>query len=175
METASAVVRHTPPWVFAILAFLILTGVQALRARVVPLWRLFLVPAIFIVWGIAGVIQRSATDPALALDWLAALATGAAIGWFATRLRGLSFDRARNIVGMPGSPIPLIRNASIFIARYGLAVATAFAATATARASLITLDVAVAGLMTGYFLGWLARFTQALRTNARRLERSTES
>ncbi len=177
METFAAIVRHTPGWVFAILAVLIVTGVQALRARDVPLWRVFLVPGIFIVWGIAGIIQRSATDPKLSIDWIGALVAGAALGWLLPRLDGVSFHRQRKTVSLPGSPVPLIRNVSIFIARYCLAVAGAFAATTSERASLITLDVAVAGLMTGYFLGWLGRFARLLRgaQPSRKVTRETET
>jgi membrane associated rhomboid family serine protease len=60
--------------------------------------------------------------------------------------------------------MPLVRNAVIFVARYALAVAAAFAATATAHAQLVAWDVAVSGLATGYFVGWLARFARARRT-----------
>lgn len=158
------VLEHTPWWVLAILAVLIFTGVQALRPRVVPVGRLLLVPGIFIGWGILSVVQRSAATPVLALDWIAADALGVAIGWTTARLDGFAFAADGRFVRVPGSPMPLVRNAVIFVARYALAVAAAFAATATAHAQLVAWDVAVSGLATGYFVGWLARFARARRT-----------
>ena len=153
-----AILTHTPWWVFVVLAVLLVTGVQALRPRVVAVWRLFIVPAIFIAWGVLGVVQRSAAVPVLALDWIAAVALGALIGWMTTRLDGLVFDAGAGSVLMPGTAMPLARNLTIFLARYGIAVAAALAATTAIRANIVVWDVAVSGLATGYFAGWLGRF-----------------
>jgi hypothetical protein len=164
MEMALAIVRHTPIWVFAILAVLVATGIQALRPRAVPIWRLLIVPGVFIVWGVIGIVQRAHVAPTFPLEWAGAVAVGLAIGWTTTRLAGMTFDPARGVVGLPGSPFPLARSASIFVARYGLAVASAFAATRSQYATIVAVDVAVSGLATGYFLGWLVRFVRFIRT-----------
>jgi non-heme chloroperoxidase len=158
-----AVLQRTPWWVFTVLALLIVTGAQALRPRVVPVWRLLIVPAIFIVWGILSVVLRSAAVPVLALDWIALAAFGTVIGWATTRLRGFAFEANGRIVRVPGTLLPLARNLLIFVARYGLAVAAAFAATGTVHAQIVAWDVGVSGFATGYFLGWLARFARARR------------
>ncbi len=155
-----AILEHTPWWVFVVLAVLLITGIQALRPRVVAVWRLFLVPAVFIAWGVFSVVQRSAAVPVLALDWSAAVALGALIGWATTRLDGFVFDVGAQSVHVPGTPMPLTRNIVIFLARYGIAVAAALAATAALRAHIVVWDVAVSGLATGYFLGWLGRFVR---------------
>jgi hypothetical protein len=166
MALSLTILQHTPWWVFAVLAVLIVTGVQAMRQRVVPVWRLLIVPAIFIGWGVLSVVQRSAAAPVLALDWIAAAAIGAAIGLASTRLGAFSFAAGGRAVRVPGTPIPLVRSAAIFVTKYGLAVAVAFAATAPERAQLVVWDVAVSGLAAGYFIGWLARFAPALRASA---------
>ncbi len=70
------ILAHTPWWVFAVLAVLIVTGIQALRPRVIAAWRLLIVPAIFIAWGIASVSIRASAVHSLALDWLAAVVIG---------------------------------------------------------------------------------------------------
>lgn len=159
-----AILAHTPWWVFAVLAVLILSGVQALRPRVIAVWRLLIVPAIFIGWGVFSAVQRSAAAPALGVDWIAAALLGAMLGWATTRLSGYTFDGWS--VRMPGSPTQLVRNVLIFIARYGIAVATAFATTASDRAWLIACDVAISGLAAGYFLGWIGRVARARRSGA---------
>lgn len=93
-----AIVRHTPLWVFALLAFLIWLGAQALRPRAVPLWRLVLVPAAFIVWGVVSLLQRATAAPLLGVDGLvtaaigvSGLSAGYVVGWlirFALKYRG---------------------------------------------------------------------------------------
>lgn len=155
------IVQHTPLWVWGVLTILIVTGLQALRPRVLPVWRLFVVPAIFIAWGVSSIAVRATAVPALGYDWAAALAVGTAIGWITVRLHRFAFEDGARIVRVPGTPMPLIRNASIFFARYGLAVAAAFAAGSAAQGQLLVADVSVSGLATGYFLGWLLRFVRA--------------
>ena len=51
MRFAEQVLVHTPVWVWALFAFVIYQGITALRPREVPIWRLLIVPAVFIVWG----------------------------------------------------------------------------------------------------------------------------
>lgn len=161
-----AILTHTPWWVFVVLAVLILTGAQALRPRVLALWRLFIVPAIFIAWGVVGALQRSAATPALGADWIAAAILGALLGWTSTRLAGYAFETNGWNVRVPGSPTQLVRNVVIFIARYGVAVAAAFATTPSDRAWIIACDAAVSGLAAGYFLGWIGRVACARRSGA---------
>lgn len=160
------VLEHTPLWVWCVLAVLVVTGLQATRQRVVPVWRLLLVPAVFIVWGVSGIIQRASVTPSLAFDWVGALAIGTALGWGTVRLHRFVFENDGGTVRVPGSPMPLVRNALIFSARYGLAVAAAFTVEPAAHAQLVVIDVAVSGLATGYFLGWLIRFAQARQAGA---------
>ena len=160
------ILTHTPWWVFAVLAVLIVTGIQALRPRIVPAWRLLIVPAIFIAWGIAGVSIRASAVPSLALDWFGAVVIGGAIGYAVTRSGAFAFEADGRRVHLPGSPVPLLRNSLIFAARYTLAVAAAFAATSAAHGQLILWDVMVSGFASGYFAGWLARVVRAWRTRA---------
>jgi hypothetical protein len=137
---------------------------RAFRARVVPVWRLLIVPAIFISWGLLSVAQRSVAVPALSLDWIAAVAVGSVIGWAATRLGAYGFE-AGGRVRVPGTPITLVRTLLIFIARYGIAVAAAFVPDAAGHARIVTWEVAVSGLAAGYFAGWIARFVMARRAS----------
>src|ERR1700735_4642833 len=103
-----AIVQHTPAWVFVVLAALIVTGLQALRARVVPVWRVLIVPAIFIGWGILSVAQRPIAVPALSLVWIAAAAAGSLIGWVTTRLGAYGFEEGSR-VRVPGTSVTLVR------------------------------------------------------------------
>lgn len=159
------ILAHTAWWVFAVLAILLVTGVQALQPRVLPSWRFFIVPAVFVAWGVTGIVVRAAPVPALALVWVAAVAFGVVIGWVTTRLSRFSFESGNALVRVSGTPMPLVRNVSIFAVRYGVAVAATFVARGALHAQLLVSDVVVSGLMTGYFLGWAGRFAAARRAS----------
>jgi len=154
-----AILQHIPLWVFAVFALLVWFGVQGLSARTVPLWRLLVTPAVFIAWGVIALALRSA--PILIADWAAAAAIGAAIAWTTVRLDGVEIDRTRGILRLPGSWLPLIRNMTIFSAKFALALAIARAP--AWRETLAAWDIAVSGASTGYFMGWLARLALAYR------------
>ena len=141
---------------FGLLAALTWLGVQALRARTLPIWRVLATPAIFIAWGIASLVERSLSSPTLLADWLIAVAM--------SRLDNIRIDRARQLVSLRGSPFPIIRNLLIFAVKYGLGVALVLAP--AFRSELSLADTAVSGAAAGYFLGWLARFAAIYRRTA---------
>jgi len=82
MSSILNVLQHTPWWVFAVFALLTWLGAQALRPRDVPVWRLLITPAIFILWGVASLVIQSTSAPILVADW------SAAGPWSVRRLRG---------------------------------------------------------------------------------------
>ena len=161
IEFLGAVISHTPVWVFAVFALLIVLGAQALRERTVPLRRVVITPAVFIVWGIVSLATKPSFSVLLVGDWLLTALVGAAIAGLALRFDGLRADRDRRLVHLPGSPFPLIRNVVIFVTKFGLGVAMATAP--EAREHIAFWDVAVSGLSAGYFFGWLARLGMAYR------------
>jgi hypothetical protein len=173
MSIFFTIVRNTPWWVFVLFALLLALGVQALRNRVISVWRLLVSPAIFIGWGVTAVAFQLVNSPILIVDWVVAAAIGAAIAWTTTRLDEVRIDRTRQLVSLPGSTLPLIRNLLIFSAKYGLAVAVAIAP--GSRASLAFWDIAVSGASAGYFLSWFARFASAYRGTTDQISVSVNS
>jgi hypothetical protein len=159
MDFAIAVVRHTPMWVFAVLAYLIWMGVKGLQPRTLPLARVFITPAVFIVWGLIGAAGRHLPPALTASAWVGGAALGAIPGAL-TSPRRIELNRALNLVHFEGSLFPLIRNLSIFGLRYGLAVAAA--TSQRADPGLAVVATVVSGLSAGYFLGWTALFWRRL-------------
>jgi hypothetical protein len=155
------ILQHTPWWVFTLFGLLMWLGVQALRPRTLPIWRLLIIPAVFIGWGVTSLALRSMSSPPLIADWPASAAVAAAIAWTTSRLHDVGIDRTQRLVSLPGSASPLFRNLLNFSAQYGLGVAAAIAP--TAHSDLVVLNIAVSGASAGYFLGWLARFASHYR------------
>jgi hypothetical protein len=159
--TVLGILHGTPWWVFGLFALLLGLGLQATRPRRSSFYRVLITPLMFVGWGLAGVALQATHGAGPLASWLAAAALGSLLGRAATRLDGVRVDRARAIVELPGSWLPLVRNLSIFAARYGLALAGALMPAAHDR--LIVWDLAVAGLSAGYFAGWLSVFVQRYR------------
>ena len=51
--------QNTPPWVFVVFALLVVLGVQALRPRILPVWRMVAIPLVFSAWGLITLATRS--------------------------------------------------------------------------------------------------------------------
>jgi hypothetical protein len=161
MPSIVVILQNTPRWVFVLFAILVVLGVQALRARTLPIWRLLITPVIFIGWGVASLALQSLSSPILLADWLIAAAFAAAIAWTVSRLDNFRIDHARHSVSLNGSAFPIIRNLVIFSAKYVLGVAIAVAP--ALRSELALADIAVSGASAGYFLGWTIRFASIYR------------
>ena len=151
MLIAATILHNTPIWVFALLGFLIWRGVQALRAKTQPFWRLLIVPLIFLVMGLSRLaMARDGIEPLLAR-------LAAALVLFAEALsrhpRLVVVDRTSGLVTLPGSAIPLVRNVTVFLLQYGVAVASAMKL--QPELAVAILGHAVSGASAGYFSGWI--------------------
>lgn len=156
------IARHIPIWVYLLLGYLIFVGVQALRPRIRSLWRMLIVPGVFIVWGLVGLVQRSAVVPTAFVHWGGGAAIGLVLG--ALLPVPMLVDRVAARVRMPGSAVPLLRNVGLFVAHFALNVAAGIHA--DARVQMMGYDLLVSGLGFGYFAGWLWRFVATYRTAA---------
>ncbi len=161
MPGLSTLLQHTPVWVFALFAVLLLLGVQALRPRTVMVWRLIAIPVMFSLWGLITLATRSIDSPILLLAWLIAAAVGLLFAWTTVRLDRLEIDRHRGVVSVPGSKLPLARNLGIFGVKYVLTAAIVISP--GHRDSLLLWNFAVSGLMAGYFMAWLVRLALKYR------------
>lgn len=154
------IARHIPIWIYLLLGYLVFVGVRALRPRILGLWRLLVVPGVFIVWGVVGLVQRSAAVPDAFLYWGAGTAAGTALAFLLPM--AMLVDRQSGRVRTPGSVVPLLRNLGLFIAHMLLNILAA--TQVEARAQFLGYDLLVSGLGFGYFAGWLWRFVRLYRS-----------
>jgi hypothetical protein len=155
------ILQNSPWWVYLLLVLLIWLGLQALRPRTLPVWRLTIVPAVFIGWGIASILTQSKMPGLLIADWLAAATIGVTAAWIGTRRFDIRIDRAHRSVTLPGSVHPLLRNILVFMVKYAIGVSMALLPGYSEE--LTVLNIGTSGAMAGYFLGWLGRFVLAYR------------
>jgi hypothetical protein len=134
------------------LAYVLTMTLRATRPRTAGLARMLAIPALFVVWGISGLMSRQAMSLGLGLDWLVAAASGALLACFAGRPVLLAVDREQHRVTLAGSWAPFIRVTAIVTARYSLGVM--MAVRPDLREPLSWCDAAVSGFSVGYFLSW---------------------
>jgi hypothetical protein len=160
MQIAIRILANTPIWVFVLLAYLIWQGRQALRIRTRPIWRMLIVPLVFLVMGLSRLVMARDNGLAPLLAWVAAALLFASLAFFhGPRL--LAVDRKRGQVTRPGSATPLVRNITVFVLQYGVAVATAMKLEPHAAVAII--GHAVSGASAGYFSGWAAALLRRYR------------
>jgi uncharacterized membrane protein len=152
MLSAEHVLAHTPPWVALILAYLIWQGVQSLRQRQLPLWRVLVVPAMFIASGLSRIVGSSSVGSGALLPWAAALVVFMPLA-FATGPRLLAVDRRTGEVTRPGSVVPLIRNVLVFILQYTAVVMVGGGMRGSHEAAVAAH--VISGATAGYFIGWV--------------------
>ena len=151
-------IRRTPAWVFALLAYIVWMGVRGLGERTMPLARVWITPVVFILMGVSGAVARRQPWMVAAPAWGVGAMIGALPGAL-TSPRHILYDRATGRVRFRGSPFPLIRNVAVFGSQYGLAVAAARGG----AAGVAVWAIAVSGVSAGYFLGWSGAFLARLR------------
>jgi len=153
------IIQGTPAWVFVLFGYLVWIGIKRLQPSVMPFSRLFIVPAVFVAWGLLGLFENTGPFVPTLVRWVVAAVPGAVLGAIAAPR--LQRDRQRNLVHLPPSAIPLCRNVAIFGTHYVLRVAAAI--DPHARDTLLAWDICVSGASAGYFIGWALHCLQKYR------------
>jgi len=167
MQIAVGILTNTPVWVLALLAYLTWQGFQSLRPRTLPIWRILVVPVVFLVFGLSRLAMARGAGPEAILAWFSAALL---FVWLALSRTPelLAVDRNLGTVTRPGSAIPLLRNVTVFVLQYGVGIATAMKL--EPRLAVAIVGHAVSGASAGYFSGWAAALVRRYR-NFDRAER----
>ena len=163
MDIALRILANTPIWVFALLALLIWLGTLSLRPRRTPLFRLLIVPIVFLMMGLSRLVFAGGQLHLIGA-WLAAAIVMASIALYAGP-GAMSVDRQDGTILRPASWLPLIRNLSVFVLQYAVAVIAAMKLDSGGNVPLI--GQAVSGACAGYFLGWSIGLIRRYRAEMR--------
>lgn len=161
MNMIIEVLRHTPGWVWLLLAALLALGISQLRARRVSRPRLFVLPAVLLALGVSATASSfQPAAPALAA-WAAALAVGLMLGRRLPPPAGARWDDDGRVLQLPGSAWPLLLIVAIFALRYvgsvALAMHPAWRAAPAVALPLAAAYGGIAGLLIGRVLALLPR------------------
>ena len=153
-DAALTIVQRTPGWVWGLLAGLLLLGAVQLRTRRLRMGRA-LAPAVGLaLFGLVSLARDLSSTPWLPLGLLAwSLGLGLLLwaGFRAAPRAGTAYDRASRQFTVPGSVLPLLTIAAIFLLKYSLGVELAMQP-ALRHDMVFALAMAVGyGALTGLF------------------------
>lgn len=158
------IVANTPLWVWPLMVFVLWLGVQGLRPRVIPWWRLAILPAVGLATSLGGIAQ-SANPVWAATGWALALFTFLPLGWALGQDRPVRRRAGDGRLEIAGGWFALLFGVSIFAVRYALGVLFGVLPALRAEPFWICLSGAVGGTVAGIGIGWLANLLRrALRS-----------
>jgi hypothetical protein len=153
MNAVLPIIANTPLWVWALFAFLLFLGIRALRPATAPLWRVAILPTVFLVWGLYNLITLYGLSMPRAVPWAVALVAGALIGMLIANAQPIRADKTRHLVRAPGGPLTLVLILLIFSTKYVFGFLHATQPRSFAEPAYWLAELALSGLLTGMFIG----------------------
>jgi len=162
MPSFFQIVSNTPLWVWPLMLFVLWLGVQGLRPRIIPWWRLAILPLVGLTTSLGGVAQSA--NPAWAtIGWGLALLACLPLGWAIGQDRPLRVRPEDGRLEIAGGWFALIFGLSIFAVRYAMGVLFGVLPGLRAETLWIYFSGAVGGAVAGIGIGWLANLLRRAR------------
>lgn len=111
-------IRGTPWWVWLIFALLLYRGINTLKPRVTPLWKIFLIPTIFFGFAVNSLLKNPCATQYTFVTWLLALLAGILGAWLLNRNLVIKANKCTHLIELPGTVSVLITVVSIFVIKY---------------------------------------------------------
>ena len=160
------IISHTPTYVWAILAFLVYRGVNALSDRETTLRNLFIIPGVMLYLSLSSMADKFGLRDATIGLWAVGAVAGAALSFTLTS-GAIQVNRAAGTLIQRGSAVPLVLMLAIFFSKYAVAVVFAMQPALTQNVLAVAAVCLLFGLFNGIFLGRLLRYLNAwLRAEA---------
>lgn len=118
----SAILTHTPIWVWALLGGLLYLGFIQTKRRTVSLKRSTILPLAMIALSIFGTVNVFGSSPSILLAWLVAGALTFIIVIRFSNWTAIQYDAAKQQFTLPGSWIPMMLIMGIFVTKYVVGV-----------------------------------------------------
>ncbi len=135
----------TPIWVWGILGYLVYVGIISMQTRIVPLFVLFIPPAIFIS------MKYNVFLSVGAFSYLGFIAIGLAIGYAVGQRIKIKIIKHANAIEIPGNYSTIFLFLSLFLCKYIFGALNSINPALAAKYFLI--DYAISGIFSGFMLG----------------------
>ncbi|AYA39660.1 hypothetical protein HZS38_03170 [Xenorhabdus nematophila] len=150
----TSILKDTSVWVWILLVFLIMRGIKALSDREIRVERLFLLPLVFLVWGVYGVLyQTYFSDLSLMMMGLG-LIIGIAFGWALWKSQPrLKEKEGSPLIIRPGTPLTLVLIVITFMSKFILSAMLSIYPVLLHSLNYNLLFGLVTGILDGVFWG----------------------
>lgn len=155
MEVIWQTVIHTPWWVYLLLVYLIIVGLKASKSRIIPFWKLFVLPTIFLSISIQNLTTIENIEYLSISSWIVAMLVGSLLGWWQVKRLDIKIDKKSSLIQIPGSWDTLLVMLIIFVAKYYFGYEKATNPVLVAQLNFKVSMLALSGVCTGLFLGRL--------------------
>ena len=164
MMMITAILSHTPIWVWGLLAALLTLGFAQTKTREVSLTRITVLPLILLALSASGTFNAFGHQPLALGGWVAGLTASLTLarGWVA--VRAASWSPATQRLHVPGSWLPMTLIVGLFMIKYMVGVTLAMEPAMALNATF----AACCGLAYGGFSGLFAARALSLRALATR-------
>ena len=157
------ILTHTPLYVWAILAFLVNRGVNAMRDREVEVRRLAIIPAVMLVLSLQDIGTKFGLGGWALGAWALMAAAVALLAGLSGSTR-IAAGTAPGTVRVRGSRLPLVMMMAVFFTKYVASVTLAVAPQLRHDTLFAIAVCALFGVYNGWFVGRLAGDLAAWRT-----------
>ena len=157
------ILTHTPLYVWAILAFLVNRGVNAMRDRELEVRRLVIIPAVMLVLSLQDIDTKFGLGGWALAAWALTAAAAALLAGLSGSAR-IATGSAPGTVRVRGSRLPLVMMMAVFFTKYVASVTLAVAPQLHHDTLFAIAVCALFGVYNGWFAGRLAADLAACRT-----------
>jgi lysylphosphatidylglycerol synthetase-like protein (DUF2156 family) len=151
------IILNTPPWVWALLAFLIYRGIRSASDRDIRFGRVFIIPLVMLGLSLHGIALSFGAGVAVMLTWLAFAIVAGLLAWHFSGRRAIVAHPDRGMIFQPGSWTPLMLMMGIFFTKYVVAVMLLRHPDYAQHAGFVFTICALYGMFNGIFIGNLLR------------------
>lgn len=148
---------HTPSWVWALLALLLVLGWKQSRPGRYSLNRSAAMPLAMVVLSVYGTVSAFGATPQVLAAWCAAALP---LAWLVSRTalpHGTRYDATLRSFSLPGSWTPMVLIMGIFLTKYAVGVALALEPARAHDPQFALVAALLYGGFSGCFLGRGAR------------------
>ena len=148
----SHIIQGTPIQIWLLLAGLIALGVSQARTRTIGRTRAAVLPAVFVVLSLAGVVSAFGSN-AFAFGiaaWSVGIATALGVSRFLPRMRA-TWQAASDTLQVAGSWLPLVLILALFLVKYAAGVSLALQPQLASQVGFVVACSLAYGLFSGLF------------------------
>jgi len=145
------ILEHTPVWVWAVFAAVILLGLQQTRTRDISIARATVLPVVMITLSFTSVLGAFGQVPLAWAAWLIGLALALVLAGKAVGVRGASKSAQPGYLHIPGSFLPVALILAVFVTKYSAGVALAMNPSLAANTRVAVSLSLVYGAFSGLF------------------------